>query len=484
MGITIEANGVTVSDAAPYPVKQQAVENAGFTGVMCESDDGSITGERATFAVEATEDWRQRIGLDTLLQTYAFSGTVVDTSSAPTTVATMTAAQGVPAGFLVLNAGNSLAAAAVARMTTQQVFQTQSGAGLSIRIHAQSPFVHVVNAQVIWGRMLVTGTSDPTDGQFFRYNAAGGFEAVATFNGVPNSVTIDDTSTAARVALTAPDITHKYAIDVYSDKTVFWIDNIRVAKILAPPGQSYIESAVGLPISARCLNVGATAQAQQLKVAGIQVLLQDVASTRRIDQQQIAGGLSMMQYPPNGAAAGPMITHANLAAPGLGTLSNTALPIAAHNMMTGDFLVTLSGLTLATDYILNAFQVPVAAANAGGRLAMISGLHFDCELAGAANAATIQNYELLLFVGSTTLTLVTVADAASGVKCPRRLPVARLSFPASAAIGTTLNVDVTFDGHVPVNPGEFMHVVLKPTFYTTVASQTLRYSLRTDGCFY
>ena len=114
---------------------------------------------------------------------------------------------------------------------------------------------------------------------------------------------------------------------------------------------------------------------------------------------------------------------------------------------------------------------------------MVTSLHFDAELAGAANAATIQNYELLAGVGATAVTLVTVADATNGVKCARRIPLQRLSFPASAAIGTTVNFDVRFDTPLVLNAGEYIHLILKPTFYTSVASQQLRYALRVEGCW-
>jgi hypothetical protein len=178
---------------------------------------------------------------------------------------------------------------------------------------------------------------------------------------------------------------------------------------------------------------------------------------------------------------GPLVLHANTAAPTARTLSNTALANAEHGVLNGDFLATLSGLTAQTDYILNAWQNPASGAAIGGRILLITGIHFDCELAGAANSTTIQNYELILGAGATGLTLVTVADATAGVKCARRIPVQRISTPASAAIGYTVNVSEKFETPIPINPGEYVHVILKPTLYTAVTSQTLRYALRVEG---
>jgi hypothetical protein len=490
MGLIIESDGVTVSSAAPLPTNlPDNADTAGFVTDSNESDDGLIDAAgRAVYMTEATADYRKRIGLDTLLATYMFSGSVVDTSSAPSIVSTMTVTQGTPAGFLVLNAGNSVASGAHARMTTQQMWQTQPGAGLSVRMNAMFAFTPVANNVCEWGRFLATAVAVPTDGQFFRYTAAGVLECVVCFNSSEASIAVTATGSAARIAAVnarlAALVTHDYAIDVYSDQVVFWIDNQRVATVPTPPGVAFVDSSVGLPVTARCYNAAGTGSAQQMRIAGIQVLLQDVNSTRRIDQQQIASGLSTMQWPPNGATVGPLVLCGNTAAPTARTLSNTATPDATHSTLNGDFLVTMASLTAQTDYILNVFQNPAAGANAGGRILMISGIHFDGELTGAANSTTIQNYELFLGVGATQVTLVTVADAAGAVKCARRLPLARISTPASAAIGYAFNVDAKFDGHIAVNPGEYVHLILKPTLYTSVASQTLRYGLRIDGVWY
>jgi len=489
MGLILEVNGAVVSDANPYPNKLQDADTAGFACDLNEADDGLIDAHgRATFQTEATEDYRKRVGCDTLLQTYSFTGAVVDTSSTPTTVNVMTAVQGTPVGFITLNAGNSTASGAHARVTSQQAWQTQAGAGLSVRFNAQFAFVPVANNVCEWGRVLHTGVAAPTDGQFFRYTAAGVLECVVCFNSAESSVQVNAVGSADRVAAVtarlAANTTHEYAIDVYSDVVVFWIDNQRVATIPSPSANAFIDSAAGIPLSARTYNSGVTVSAQQLRLAGIQVLLQDVNATRRIDQQQIAGGLSTMQWPPNGATAGPLVLHANTAAPTARTVTNTAAPDATHSTLNGDFLINLASLTAQTDYILNVWQNPTAAANAGGRILMISGVHFDCELGVAANSTTLQNYELIIGVGATAITLATVADAAGAVKCARRLPLGRISTPASAAVGFTVNIDVKFDGHVPVNPGEYVHIILKPTLYTSVATQTLRYALRIDGAFY
>jgi hypothetical protein len=490
MGLILESDGVSVGATTPFPVNLPAdADNAGFITDSNESDDGLIdVGGRAVYMTEATMDYRKRVGCDTLLSTFVFSGTVVDTSNTPSTVNVMTVTQGSPAGFIILNAGNNTASGSHARVTTQQMWQTQPGAGLSVRMNAQFAFTPVANNVCEWGRFLSATTAAPTDGQFFRYTAAGLLECVVCFNSSENSLPVAVSGSAERQAAVAArllnNVTHDYAIDVYSEVVVFWIDNQRVATIPTAAGVAYVDSSAGLPVSARCYNSGVTASAQQLRLSGVQVLLQDVNSTRRIDQQQIASGMSTMQWPPNGATVGPLVLHANTAAPTVRTLGNTATPDATHSTLNGDFLVTMSGLTLATDYILNVFQNPSAGANAGGRILMISGIHFDGELAGAANSTTIQNYELILGVGATQVTLVTVADAAGAVKCSRRLPLARISTPASAAIGYAFNIDVKFDGHIPVNPGEYIHLILKPTFYTSVASQTLRYALRTDGAWY
>jgi hypothetical protein len=460
-------------------VNSPPADYAGFTQVSCEADDGTVTGERAVYPVESTDDYRMRVGIDTPLGYYAFTGTVFDRSSLIDVVSTATVTQS--AGFLNLNAGNSTASGAVARVATWQTYTTTPGAGISVRVRGQFAQPPVASNVCEWGRFIASGTTAPTDGQYFRYSASGELLCVVCYNGTETPVTVTEPD---GVDLTSANVSRSYAIDVYSDAVSFWIDDHLVAHIHAPAAQAYIESAVGLPLTFRCYNNAATALAQQMRVSGAGVLAQDINTTRRHDQQQTACGLTTFQWPPNGATVGPLVTHANVAAPTAYTLTNTALPNAAHGVLNGDFLATLSGLTANTDYILNAWQNPAAAAVAGGRILMISGIHFDCEIAGAASGANISTYELLLGIGASGLTLVTVADATGGVKCARRIPLGRLFFAASAPIGTTLNVDAKFDNHIPVNPGEYVHLVLKPITYASTASQTLRYALRTDGAMY
>lgn len=480
MPLTISTNGTEVGEAHPLPANLPAAATAGFATLVCEADNGDHTGERRQIEVEASEDYRMRVAVDTPLWTMPCSGTALDRSSLIDAVTTFTITQG--AGQLNLNAGASAAANGVARITSCAVFGARQGAGVQLRQRLQFTELPVTNNVTEWGFINCTGTTAPVDGVFFRYNAAAQLECVTCFNSTETKVTVDTTTTPADEAHITANANHEYAIDWYNDQAVFWIDGFRAAVIETPPGQPNLVSGEGLPVTVRGYNqASAPSLAQVVKIGRQEVLLQDVNNTRPWKEVQAAAGLTLMQWPPNGATVGPLVLIANTAAPTARTLTNTALPDASHGVLNGDFLVTLSGLTAQTDYILNAFQNPSIGAAIGGRGLLIQGLHFSWELAGAANSTTIQNYMLSLGLGATGLTLVTVADATNGVKCSRRLPVGRITTPASAAIGTAGSIDVKFETPYAVNAGEYIHVILKPTFYTSVASQTLRYGLRVEG---
>ncbi|MGL4809436.1 MAG: hypothetical protein ACRC4O_11890 [Giesbergeria sp.] len=477
MPLTISTNGTEVGEAHPMPANLPAAATAGFATLVCEADDGTHVGTRRQIEIEASEDYRMRVGVETPLYTLPCSGTVIDRSSLIDAVTTFTITQG--SGQINLNGGASAAASGVARLSTWATFGARQGAGIQARIRLQFTQLPVTNNVCEWGLLNCSGLTAPTDGVFFRHNAAGQLECVVAFNSTETKFTVDTVTHPEHVA---NNVNHDYSIDWYNDIAVFWIDGYRAAVIDTPPGQPNLVSCEGVQLAFRVFNqASAPSIGQVMKIGRAEVLLQDVNNTRPWKDVQSAAGLNLMQWPPNGATVGPLVLIANTAAPTARTLSNTALADASHGVLAGDFLATLSGLTAQTDYILNAWQNPATGAAIGGRQLLITGLHFSWELAGAANAATIQNYMLSLGVGASAISLAVVADATNGVKCARRIPVARITTAASAAIGTAGNVDVMFETPYAVNAGEFAHVILKPTLYTTVASQTLRYALRVEG---
>ena len=104
---------------------------AGFAALMSEQDAGTILGSRRTKALEASEDFRLRVGMDTPLLHEFFPGAALNSAlfTAPVTTATVTVA----GGFVTLNAGLSVASGAVARVSSYRSFPMLSTCEVSSR---------------------------------------------------------------------------------------------------------------------------------------------------------------------------------------------------------------------------------------------------------------------------------------------------------------------------------------------------------------
>ena len=93
---------------------------AGFVVLAAEADDGYVMGSRTIKALEATEDYRLRVGVDNILFSETFASTTLNTSIWTAATTTMTAV--IVNGWMVLNSGSSAAATVDARLQTWRYF--------------------------------------------------------------------------------------------------------------------------------------------------------------------------------------------------------------------------------------------------------------------------------------------------------------------------------------------------------------------------
>lgn len=92
----------------------------------------------------------------------------------------------------------------------------------------------------------------------------------------------------------------------------------------------------------------------------------------------------------------------------------------------------------------------------------------------AAVATTPTVLQWALGVGSTAVSLATTEAAAA--RAPRRITLGTQAFPVGAAIGADAGkrIDVNLDAPVVVEPGTFLHIILKMPVGTATASQIIR----------
>ena len=199
---------------------------AGFVAIASEVDAGSVTGNRVVRPYDASWDSRLRVGVDIPLFIDRFAGSVQNTTLYSWTVTTMANTQ--LTGWLSLNSAASAAASAVSVVRSWRHFSVLPTFGTTFSCYAQFSQLPTVNNTCEWGLGLATTTAAPTDGVFFRYNAAGEFRAVISSNSTGSyqetTVLIPNAAT-----LVGQNTTHRFQIGIQADIANFWIDNVLVA---------------------------------------------------------------------------------------------------------------------------------------------------------------------------------------------------------------------------------------------------------------
>ena len=387
---------------------------------------------------------------------FAYSAVSVSKWTVPVT----TMATAISNNALVLNSGNSVAASAVARISSWRTFECGRGTDRVKGWRVMLPTL-VTGAVIEIGLVTCATTAAPTSGAFFRYNAAG------VLAGVVISVTGAEIETGA-IPTPALNEAHDYVIVVGKNVVYFQIDDVVVGAIdLGAIAPSPITSESS-QATVRLYNAAATATAQQVHV--YRSVAAYYGGNYGYDRTFLAalGGDIGAQGVVGASTAGTLANWPNSAAPASATLSNTA---AGYTAVGGQFqFAAVAGAE--TDYALFAFQVPAHTAVIQGRTLIIHGVSIDTWVAGAA-VGSATNLQWGLGFGSTAVSLAT-ADAAT-TKSPRRVALGAQSFAAAAAIGTQANtVSRAFRQPVAVNQGEFIHVILKVPAGAATASLVFR----------
>lgn len=446
-----------------------AVSEAGYSVIAGESHDGASGEPRLVRAAKVSTDGRLRVGVDNLYWADTFNHTVVDGSAYQCVTTTATLAM--TGGFLVLNAGNSVAAAAVARVQTYKTFPLHPAGSLEVLFRLRFAINPIANNVCEFGLGFAATTATPTDGVYFKLNTSGALVGVMNINGT-------ETTTAPMPAPVANEV-YFYRIVIDQDRIEFYIDGILHGVILSPNTAAAISLSRWQPLLMRCYNAAATGSAQRMEVADVSVIARDL-QLNRLWATAMAGIECGSYNNPRGAAAGQSANYVNSAAPASATLSNTA---AGYTTLGGQFqFAAVAGLE--TDYALFAFQVPAAAAAGGNRNLVIRGVRIEAFNMGAASATTPTLLQWALGVGSTGVSLATADSLTAGTRAPRRIALGIQSIPIGTAIGgNAAPIDVNLDAPLYVAAGTFLHVILRMPVGTATAAQIIRGIALINGYF-
>jgi len=452
---------------------------AGFVATASEIDPGTPGAgiSRTVRPDDTSADFRKRVGIDTPQFYKSFTGTVVQSNVFQQNSSTMTVAQS--GGFLRLNSGNAVASGNSANVYTYAFFSQQMTMPLYCEMDVKYSAVSLQSGVVAeFGLMNgPTGTTDPTDGAFFRYQNSS-LLAVLSYGGTSGEV-IQNVD-----ASLVPDVnsTAHYLLAFYTDYVEYWIDDVLVARIAQPLSNGAPTLSPSQQMAFRLRNTAVVASAVQLHISTCGVDLGDACSGQSAGEYAVLNGGGSWQTQ-DGVAQAQTAAWTNNTVPSVGTLSNTALPSASYNTLGGLFDYNPPGGS-ATDYIAFAYQVPAGTNALPGKNFWITDVEISLFNAGAAVATTPTRVEWGIAVGSTALSLATPDSATS--RSPKRIPLGGQTLQIGSVPGEGAkegNILRTFANGIMAEPGTFVHIIMRVPVGTATASQRLQGSVGIVGSF-
>lgn len=463
------AKVVLETNAEANPTNVGAVRN------FNENDPGVKTGEAYLKSGEISQDYRQRVGLDTVLFTHTFNATTQNTGLWKHAFTTMTMTQS--AGFLNVNAaGTSTVSGNYAYLQTWRYFPLIGTAPICVELTGAFTMIPTVNEVFLMGLGVAAAAAEPVDGVWFECTSNGLKGCIRYNSGVTAKQTL-----IANIADLPLNENAKYTIVIGEREIEYWIDDVLYGEQTLPAGQSQAFLSTTLPLFITKYNnalVGSSPNSI-LKIGDVTVTLMDIASNKTWAGQMAGSGLGLQTLDggtyTNGAQ---QIQWANTALPTAAAGTNTT---AALGAFLGGIFQLNAAATSATDIVISSYQNPLGSVNITARTMYLRGIQVDLVNAGAANSATVPTtYAVAVAWGSTAASLATTESAsfATGTTKIRRVqPIGTLSIPVNAVVGQQAPYSCQFDFEAPivVNPGEFVGIIVKILSGAATASQVLQF---------
>lgn len=425
-----------------------------------ENDPGDVTGTPHLQSPETSSDYRLRVGVDSVWDDDNFNYTAQNFNKHKYTSNTLTMTWA--GGFLNTNGSSVTTTGTGCQLQTYRHFPLQGGGGMYCEVALALSNTPVTNCNIDLGMFLpgAASTNTPLDGVYFRINSGGVF-GVVNVNGT-------EVPTTAFAFTPVINRVYKYNLSISDSGIEFWIDDKLYASVNKPVGTGSVMYAGSVPFAIRHHHTGVAGGVIQAKIANYTIGIADMDNVRLWASNKAGQALSAVQTP-SGGAAGQTANNTNSTVPATAALSNTA---ASYATLGGKFLfAAVAGAE--TDYALFAFLNPVPTVNLTGRNLVIRGVWIDTYNAVVAVATTPTVLEWSFGVGSTAVSLAT-ADAAA-TRSPKRLALGLQSFLVGAAAGAPAErVDINLDAPVVVEPGCYVHIILRVPYGTATATELFR----------
>ena len=448
----------------------QTASQSGYARMMSENDDGTLTGEPYLKSPKTSPNYRQRVGIDTVLFTDDFNATAQNTAKWSYTFATLTAAQP-GAGTVNFSTVQGTTSAHGAFMRTHQYFPLINTAPLAVEFIAGKFIAELVSDEVwLMGLGLPTAAvTRPTDGVWLKLTSAG-LVGVIAFNGTE----VESGILPATLALAE---VNKFTIVVAEREVEYWLNDQFLGEQDIPAANGIPWLSRSAPVFMQKYNTGSVSNTNTMRIARVGVGLMDVATFMPAAHQMALQG--MMGYQgQNGGTMGTtaLLPNATAATTVTGAALSQTVAIATGLGGQAGIVAAVAGI----DGCVTAFQVPTGGINQTARNLVITGCRIDSVNIGAAVATTASILQWSLAFGATGASIPSLAQAETGsfvtatAKAWRRRPLGLQSWVVGAAIGTPAEaIFMTFDSPVVVHPGQWVAAVAKFIVGTATASQVI-----------
>jgi hypothetical protein len=500
-GMVAEVTGNNQIKIIPETDATNNPKNIGGVRIYAENDQGLAAGLGTVtpylLSVETSDEYRQRVETDILLDEESFVYTLQNN-----TKIYMTSTTYVPSWTLTgfnTNPTNLLTAGAAALMRTYKTFTINGTETTSLDVEAAFTYgsgtTLPTNTVIEMGFGLNSTTTpyDFFDGAYLRLTPSGCYLVIRNNSGSDSAISAsfyapDGTGTT----VWQPVSGRKYQFILYAmtRSVEFWIsDPVTGQTWLAgdlntPPGYGQPIVSQALPFVVRQYQASAPTIASQITVARYSI---------RRGGQIIATGLgeSMNRIGENINSPGTLTTTANQTI----TSGSITRPAAAAPTNTTSLLASLSGIVLetpslasGTDGIIMSYQNPalptaIATTYLPTRRLRIDGIRINSFVQAAITGGPF-NRNWYIAYGSTSLSLAGVATDTATTKAYRRVQLELTqAYIATQGVNTlpTQNGSnyIQFANPIYVNPGEFVALVGYNTG-TVASAGTLQHNISFD----
>lgn len=465
--------------------------SAGAIGIFSEIDNGSVLGSRDMLSPETDDDYRLRVGHDTLLDWEEFDYTAQNTGKHTFTFTTLAATM--TAAGLTLNSGNVNTTNIGLTFGSFAMFPCHPTQTLVIEQSIQFVGTPASNLTEDFGLFQRGATTQfaPGDGVYLRVTN-GGVKLVINYNGTEiESGFAPISNTNSSPWLPTSNVVYRFLIQVNNVRSTLWLNNIKIAEVMTPVGQNMPFASQALPWSIRRGHSGTTGDANYKSVVkGYQVgvrgalfsdSLSDVTSRIIGSYQGLSGGTM-------GQLIAGTVTTGTLVKPTAAIPANTSLVANLPNNLGGRIYEQLaSGLAANVDGIFASYTVPAGTVAVQGKRLKVTGI----KLSGIVSTVVVGGpaaTEWYIAFGHTADSLATAESASmttATTKAPRRIMLPELTtiMGGAAAAGTILvqpSYLAVFANPIYINPGERIALVGNKTITTAITSGVLSFTYQFD----